>query len=138
LTVALIDPSKNPDQAQRLPVPEEPGDWVEVRMATAGDLIAMNRDMPEATAGERMSLLLSRCILRWSYSDWPASTPRAKEQRENEARQALLESLDIDTFRWLEREVQLTRLAEEKKDSNGSSSPPTDPAKEASPASSVT
>jgi len=98
----------------RLNHPTEPGAWIEVRLPlSAGDMELM-RD------GTRVGMvtidLLAAVITGWSDPS-PVSVEAVRD-------------LDLDTFMWLATEVQARsgiREEAEKKDSNASSSPVTDP-----------
>jgi hypothetical protein len=74
---------------KRLDIPHEPGQWVEVRPLTFGDLDIFGMD------GETVRVsrdLASEVITGWSYSEWPVS---------RDERLTLLKSLDLDTSMWL-------------------------------------
>ncbi len=118
--MALIDPN----QAVRVGIPHEPGEWMRLRPIQAADIEAL-----EDVQGQvRVSLeLAAKLVLAWSYADPP--TP------EN------IRRLDLDTFLWLSKELLAqsgVRELAEKKGSGNSSSPGPDPAPVSSPHSLAT
>lgn len=118
--MAFIDP----ERTVRVPVPHETDEWVEVRRSTVRDMRDLQRDHADKTSIDRSVMLLSWCIKAWSY-DKPISVDS-------------IESMDSLTFMWLERQLDLARPAEEKKDLAISSSPSSDPATVSTPESSLT
>jgi hypothetical protein len=102
--VALI----NSSNTKRLDIPHEPGQWVEVRPLTAGDIEGLSVD----GSGVKVSIeALAAIISAWSYEE-PVSLENVRR-------------LDLDTFTWLGTEalkVSGVRDADEKKDSASDSS----------------
>lgn len=123
--MALISSAK----PERIEIPHEPGQWIELRPLRAGDL-----DVFEASAdgGLRVSYeLLARVVTSWSYGPWPASEAEREE---------CVKDLDLDTYSWLvgaigERLPTMSGIRDEaeKKDSTSPSSDITGPGEEAGP-----
>lgn len=127
--MALIDPS----QTRHIEIPHEPGEWVELKVLTARDTIAMQRKSQDGeasldglTADELTIRILLATLKGWSYA-----SPINEEA---------LQSLDHKTFRWLETESLSNgvRSPDEKKDSDSPSSPTTEPEMGSSPENSPT
>jgi hypothetical protein len=125
--MGFIDPKK----ITRLEVPNQPGEWVDVRRCTMRDIEEVNNSL--LSAGKEASNttyrleLMSRLIVAWSD---PA--PVSIET---------LRNMDNQTFMWLDTASIMAsglREAEEKKASNDSSSPSSQPDAESSPVSSGT
>jgi len=103
---------------KRLVIPHEPGQWVDVRPLTFGDLDIFNMD------GETVVVtrdLVAEVVTEWSYGEWPPT---------KDERLALIRSLDLDTSVWLITALGETlpkisgiRSDSEKKDSPNNSSP---------------
>lgn len=95
---------------QRIPIPHEPDQWVELKPITVRDLAAMQRDTEGQTPTEATVRVLLNCLKGWSYD-----TPITAET---------LDSLDFDTYTWLSSQMMLTgrRSEEEKKESEPPSS----------------
>lgn len=99
--MALIDPK----HFERLDIPDEPGEWVEIRSTTAGDLIGVEQ------RDDSTFVLLAKRIKAWSY-DAPVNAES-------------ISRLDIPTFTFLSNYG--LRSEDEKKDSGSQSSPTTEP-----------
>jgi len=109
--LALISSSDR----RRVPIPNEPDAWVELRPITARDLISLQRNKDELTKAEQTVRILLLCLTAWSYE-----TSISEE--------ALLD-LDFETFNWLDEELVITsavRPEAEKKSYEKASSPTTD------------
>lgn len=117
--MALIDPTKH----QRLEIPEEPGQWVEMRPVLVGDLRAVPVD---ASRVQHNVIILQRVIGAWSYAE-PVNADS-------------LDRLDADTYAWLVLQTNILgqRSDAEKKGSSDSSSSMSGPAEAVSPTSSAT
>lgn len=115
----------NSSNTKHLDIPHEPGQWVEVRPLTAGDIEGLSVD----GSGVKVSIeCLAAIISAWSYQE-PVSLENVRR-------------LDLDTFTWLGNEalkVSGVRDDAEKKDSNLDSSPTSPiPTNGQSPVSSLT
>ena len=106
---------------KRLDIPHEPGQWVDVRPLTFGDLDIFGMD------GETVVVtrdLVAEVVTGWSYGEWPATKDERLE---------LIRTLDLDTSVWLITALGETlpkisgiRSDSEKKDSASNSQPITD------------
>lgn len=105
---------------KRLEIPHEPGQWVDVRPLTFGDMDLFRME------GELVGVsrdLAAEVITSWSYGEWPAP---------HDERVELIKSLDLDTSVWLIQalgetltEISGIRSDSEKKESDSSSQPTT-------------
>ena len=107
-------------QNKRLPHPSEPDAWFVVRVPlTVGDMEVMGAPGNPDTLISFKICAIERSLIEWSYP--LPLTPEA------------IRDLDVDTFNWLVKEIfasaQLRDTAE-KKDSDSSSPPITEPATE--------
>lgn len=125
--MALIDPQ----QTVQIEIPHEPGEWVQFKPITIGDVIAVQKKYGgrgEMSAAEINVLTMVECgIQEWSYQ-----APISEES---------VLRLDRITYNWLSTQllnISGQRSEEEKKDSGLSSSPTEVPAGDTSPASSAT
>lgn len=113
------------NDTKRLDIPHEPGQWVEVRPLTAGDIEGLTAEGSQVKVSIEA---LAAIISGWSYAEPPTI--------ENVRR------LDLDTFTWLGTEalkVSGVRDDAEKKDSaTDSSRTSRTPANGRSPVSSLT
>ncbi len=110
---------------KRIPVPHEPGEWLEIRPISAGEFANLNS---VGLNPRQFSLAVIECIIvGWSY--------------DAEVSPETIADLDGATFDWLDNqllELSGLRPPEVKKSSNGNSPPTTDPEADASPKTSAT
>lgn len=87
------------DDRRRIDIPHEPGEWIELRAFTTKDSAEV-----EAGGGNgQINLglqILARAITTWSYKDANGATIDPTEET--------IGQLDLDTFKWLMQEVDLT------------------------------
>lgn len=114
----------NSSNTKRLDIPHEPGQWVEVRPLTAGDIEGLSVDGSQVKVSIEA---LAAIISAWSY-DEPVSLENVRR-------------LDLDTFTWLGAEalkVSGVRDDETKKNLGSASSPTSRTRNGRSPVSSAT
>jgi hypothetical protein len=101
---------------QRIPIPHEPHEWVELRPLTAGQMLDLQPGADAMSAGELAVHIVLGALSAWSY-DAPLTAESIRD-------------LDADTFRWLTETAPTTgRRGEEERANLGSGSSPTsDPA----------
>lgn len=105
-----------------IPVPAEPEHWVRFRPLKGGDMKGIS--ITPGGEVEIASDLIAACIVEWSYED-PPSVESIDDQ-------------DLDTYLWLTQQIKTLsniREEQEKKASNGSSSPPSRRVRRGSPQS---
>lgn len=81
-------------QPQRIDIPHEPGEWIDVLPITAGQISALQKDVDGKTPTGIMIEMLVQCIKAWSYPD-----PISMET---------ISDLDGGTLAWLQTEVNVT------------------------------
>jgi hypothetical protein len=117
----------NSQHVQHVDIPHEPGQWIEIRPVTAGQVADLQKDsVAESSAAVAIKTLVG-CIVAWSY-EAPVSIESLRE-------------LDYETFQWLETQISVTsglRSEDQKKDLNSPSSRRTGRGRELSPTSSGT
>lgn len=117
----------NSQHIRREDIPHEPGEWVEIRPVTAGQISDLQKDSGEESSASIAIRTLAGCIVAWSY-DAAVSVESLRE-------------LDYETFTWLETKISITsglRTEEEKKSSASPSSGTSAPAMVSSPKNSRT
>lgn len=119
-------------QSERIAIPHEPDNWIEIRPLRAGDLGLFTM------AGDQVKVsheLLAAVVVAWSYGEMPTDPAQRLE---------LVKQLDLDTYLWAYNELggRLSRISgirsePEKKESSTPSSPRTGLVEAASPRNSL-